>query len=251
MNIRLTRGAGILLGTIVLFQLGMIGLFQISNTFGMYVIAGLSLLVYGLGGFWFLKVVLYDWFPLLWQKLGSQGAALLVSGVTGLFWTFGHIRARIYLNTLTGVDPGNFNTTLIIFTTLYGLYVSVIVLWLLLVCVSLVKLLVPTLLAEPALAPAKESSSVRHFLTYALGPMSLLLLLGWLEVLPIGLIGKRILVAADFSHDSTCAVSSETQWVAPLKDQQGLTVSNVLIADVQSWWDIHFRIGPCNVNPEP
>ena len=46
--------------------------------------------------------------------------------------------------------------------------------------------------------------------------------------------GSALLVMTDFAHDKTCAVSSETHWVAPLKDRKDLEGTKVLIADVSS-----------------
>jgi hypothetical protein len=56
---------------------------------------------------------------------------------------------------------------------------------------------------------------------------------------------KGVLAFTEFSYDRTCAASSETRWVAPLKDRKELKVSNILIAEFQSFPDIQFSIGQC------
>jgi hypothetical protein len=58
-------------------------------------------------------------------------------------------------------------------------------------------------------------------------------------------LGSALLVATEFSYDQTCAASSQTRFVAPLKDRKELKVSNVLIADVTSWTTIQFSLGHC------
>jgi hypothetical protein len=75
-------------------------------------------------------------------------------------------------------------------------------------------------------------------------------------------VANFVLVMTEFSHDHTCAASSETRLVAPLKDRKEQTTSNVLIADLPPSWqkltisdiltgdlslltDIHFSIGQC------
>ena len=58
-------------------------------------------------------------------------------------------------------------------------------------------------------------------------------------------IANYVFVLTEFSYDRTCAVSSATHWVAPLKDRKEMKASNVLIANVQTWSDIQFSIGQC------
>ena len=57
--------------------------------------------------------------------------------------------------------------------------------------------------------------------------------------------GSALLVMTDFSYDKTCAVSSQTRLVAPLKDRKDLEGTKVLIADASSWTHIQFSIGQC------
>jgi hypothetical protein len=58
-----------------------------------------------------------------------------------------------------------------------------------------------------------------------------------------------VLVVTEFSYDKTCTASNETHWIAPLKDRKEMKISNVLIADVQSWTDIRFEISQCEKVP--
>ena len=57
--------------------------------------------------------------------------------------------------------------------------------------------------------------------------------------------GSALLVLTDFAYDKTCAVSSPTRLVAPLKERKDLDGTKVLIADLQSWTQIQFAVGQC------
>src|SRR5262249_24936939 len=64
-------------------------------------------------------------------------------------------------------------------------------------------------------------------------------------------VGTYVLFYTEFSHDRTCAASSATQWVIPLKDRKELKATNVLVATYHAWNDISFKIDQCDAQTQP
>jgi hypothetical protein len=59
-------------------------------------------------------------------------------------------------------------------------------------------------------------------------------------------VGTYVLFYTEFSHDRTCAASSATQWVVPLKDRKEFKATNVLVATYHAWNNIFFKIDQCD-----
>jgi hypothetical protein len=99
----------------------------------------------------------------------------------------------------------------------------------------------------------EKNIAVRTFFTYLAGPAAIMFLGMYLEQLPkrppldrwMHRAASSVLVLADFAHDKTCSVSSETRWIAPLKDRKEQDAPKVLIADLSAWPDIQFSFGAC------
>jgi hypothetical protein len=93
----------------------------------------------------------------------------------------------------------------------------------------------------------------RTFLIYTLGPIGIFICAVGIEQLPqhppldrvIHRAAAFILVRADFAYDKTCSASSDTHWVAPLKDRKEQDSPKVLIADLSMWPEIQFSFGAC------
>jgi hypothetical protein len=64
-------------------------------------------------------------------------------------------------------------------------------------------------------------------------------------------VGTYVLFYTEFSHDRTCAASSATQWVIPLKDRKEFKATNVLVATYHAWNNISFKIEQCDDATKP
>jgi hypothetical protein len=182
--------------------------------------------------------------------------------LNALAWLPGFWFARYVLNTLTGVDAANFTIALWVFTLGGIVYV-----WLFLIVICLGLMALTSIVTAFALAtwednrsffvglmtlsvPQPRPTRVGHHLMNAWAFMCVIFLPAIVEQNTtmrhtVKSLANFALVMSEFSHDRTCAASSATRWVAPLKDRKELKVSNVLIADVQSLADIQFSIGQC------
>jgi TRAP-type C4-dicarboxylate transport system permease small subunit len=73
-------------------------------------------------------MVWYEWYPKLKNTLDSVLVRYVFVGLTFLAGVYGYIQARHYLNTLTGVEPSNFPTTLLTFTA-----IAILTAWIMLI----------------------------------------------------------------------------------------------------------------------
>jgi hypothetical protein len=189
-------------------------------------------------------------------------------GVSWLAGLVAYIQARGWIMLLTEVDPNNFPRALIAFAGL--IFVPC---WLLiatgvgmnLVVVYLGAVLVVEhiwegiqffrgLFGKAALPkPQLLSLGAGHVWRLLFGIMGVFMLSGLLWDAArrppfegvFHKFGSAVLVMTDFSYDKTCAVSSQTRFVAPLKDRKDLEGTKVLIADAPSLTHIQFSIGQC------
>ena len=183
---------------------------------------------------------------------------------------YGQVRA--YINLLTGVDPGNFPTALTALTAL-----NILVWWL--VVIPIVILLWLSLSALPAVyaglmviarawrkkdqaeSPDRPVDGLKRRFWGALG-IFFLCWIGFLALVEnspvqqaLRIIASNVLVAAEFSYDRTCAISTKHRLVAQLKERRGIAtqVSRFSIAKQGSavWLIFHhftFSTGICD-NP--
>jgi hypothetical protein len=199
-----------------------------------------------IGMFFFLILfVLHSW----WLKFTEEIPLFVMLGVPG------YILARTYIHTLTGVDPSNFNTTLVLFTSITaGLLLALVhgILGGITGLVALVRGFWQWLEARRTRWPTVSSG----WEDIGIGLCILVVAFGlWkkacVDVIQdrIAILAKFALVQYEFSYDPPCTSSNKVRWVAPLKDRKELKISNVLIADVQSWTDIRFEISQCEKVP--
>jgi hypothetical protein len=199
----------------------------------------------------FIAEIWRKWYPALKQKLSPAiGRALFVT-LNALAGILAHISARHYLNTLTGVDPNNFPTTLLTFTALAGLSSWIALIGIgafifgVVYMVGMVVLNVweqfRILFSFKSLSVAQEPVvSIRRRIVHLFGAIGIgcgcLLLLSITRQPPftriVNLAASIVLVGSEFSYDQTCPVSSEKRLVAHLKDRKELKASRVLIADL-------------------
>jgi hypothetical protein len=188
---------------------------------------------------------------------------LLVLGIGGLAFVY----ARLYLNTLTGVDPGNFPKALTALTTfaIIPATISAISLTAALICIGFMVVMGIAVVRDeireysqkarwllglpPSQAQAFPTGRIMVNLVGACGVCVFCGLLVAGEVPPINhmvrVIASYTLVATEFSYDQTCPVSSKERLVTRLKDFKEAKPPMVLFAEERSWGDISFSIGTC------
>jgi hypothetical protein len=74
----------------------------------------------------FISAVWRKWYPALKNKLNPTLGGWLLVLLNASFGFVGHLVARYYLNTLTGVDPNNFPKALLAFTVPATAYIWLI-----------------------------------------------------------------------------------------------------------------------------
>jgi hypothetical protein len=150
--------------------------------------------------------------------------------------------ARVDINRVTGVDPGNFPTALTALTALITVVLWFAVLPLILELMAFIYMGVASLAGLRGSVGPKEIGGIsagrwgfRAFGAISLMIVGLALYLTlvmhpWTQ--RVGrLIATNMLVATEFSYDRTCAVSTEQRLVAQLKDRKERPVSLVSIAE--------------------
>jgi len=178
-----------------------------------------------------------------------------------------YAQVRVFINLVTGVDPGNFPTAL---TALAAL--NTLVMWLVVIPAVL-------LLMSAFYAVAMSVASVREKIGFsetpgvsrrrwglrAFGAFSLVFICMAAYGLPadtifvpraVHIFATHVLIATEYSYDQTCAVSSERRLVAQLKDRRERPVSLVSIAEEGSvaWFIFRhftFSTGTCNDQLQP
>jgi hypothetical protein len=192
-------------------------------------------------------------YPALQQKLGPTGMrymyGALVTATGGLAYVF----ARLYLNTLTGVDPGNFPKALTALTTFALVPASIFTIALIAALMSF-GFMVAMVIAMGWSEIQRYSQQVRWLLGLplsqaralpvgrimvnmlgAFGIIAFCSLLVEGEVPPINHVVRAVaaytLVVTEFSYDHTCPGSSKERLVARLKDFKEAKPPTVLIAE--------------------
>jgi hypothetical protein len=206
-------------------------------------------------------------YPALQQKLGPTVMryvyAALVAATGGMAFVF----ARLYLNTLTGVDPGNFPKALTALTTFAFVPASIFTIALIAALISFGLMMAMFIdmvwcelhnhwqqframwrLSRPQ-AWFLPSWRIMVNLFGAFGVMAFCAMLVAGEVPPINRVVRVVaaytLVATEFSYDHTCPASSKERLVARLKDFKEIKPPRVLFAGQSSWGEVHFSIGTC------
>jgi hypothetical protein len=215
-----------------------------------------------IGCAWFVWILLSRWYPTLREKFGLPRIYKVLIGLNALAWLPGFWVARYALNSITGVDAGNFPTALWAFTLGGIVYVWLI---LMILCLGLTAFKSMSMffilwvweeirrffldLVTLSIHPQRLTRTGRH-LRDTCAFMCVIFLLGMVGENTtmrhaVKSFATIVLVLTEFSYDHTCTASSETRWVAPLKDRKEMKVSNILIADVQSLTHIQLTIGHC------
>jgi hypothetical protein len=208
-------------------------------------------------------------YPNLKDTLNAPLMRLLLLGLSWLAGLLAYIQARNWIMALTEVDPNNFPRALIAFAGLAfppcwlvittGLGMLVLPLYLFVVYViaciwGFIQGLRSGWLGI-AVKPPPEIIAKR----LCRGPVLFIGIMGLVGITGLLLsaahrppfetlfrkVGSNLLVMTDFAYDKTCAVSSQTRWVAPLKDRKDLEGTKILIADASSSTHIQFSIGQC------
>jgi hypothetical protein len=227
-----------------------------SPTWGPVVLWGIILL----GCARFVWIITFRWYPAVKARFGLPRVIKVFLGVNALLWLPGFCFARYTLNSITGVDAGNFPTALWAFTlgSIVYVWLVLVMVWLGLTCLKSLVMIgsleswdeVRTFwFLTNAKRPQRPLPIGRHFMDL-LAAFSIIALIGMGTEHPatsrtLHAVANLVLVGTEFSHDRTCAASSATRWVVPLKDRKEVKASNVLIANVQTWSDIQFSIGQC------
>ena len=235
----------------------------ISPTWGPVVRWGTLLL----GSAWFVQAIISRWYPALKQRLGLTRVFKVLVGLNALAWLPGYCVARYVLNSVTGVDAGNFPTALWVFTLggIAYIWFLLIILWLFLMSLKafvMIGLLwvwgeVRTLLWDlPQARQFKRSLPIGRNFRDLFATFCVMALVGIGVNHPImertvDAVANLVLVGTEFSHDRTCAASSATRWVAPLKDRKEFKSSNVLVATYHTWNNISFKIEQCDDTTKP
>jgi hypothetical protein len=226
---------------------------------------------YGICTLGFIAQAWHEWYPALKQKWGISYVVIATNLILGVA---AYALACEYINRLTGVNPDNFIKALTVFTTfamvpvwmmtiaimaaamaivsIMGLPVidilsrwHIINLWYWLRNLPRVRLLLGLPLAEKPDFPMTRFVG-RMFGALGIFALCSLLLTGFPPVnRAVRVAATTVLVLTQYSHDRTCAVSSEHRRVAFLKDRKEMTASIVSIADVSSWPEISFTTGTC------
>jgi hypothetical protein len=206
-------------------------------------------------------------YPALQRQLGTIGKgcvySLLGMSASGLAYVF----ARQYINTVTGVDPGNFSKALGTLTTFalvpalfYIIALSAALIGVGFMAVMIIDTIGCDLLNHWQQFRALWSSSRPQtwFLPHwripvnMIGAFGIFLFCGLLmvgEEAPISYAGRavatHILVFTEFSHDHTCPRSSKERLVARLNDFQETKPRRFLFAEQLSPGDVQFSIDTC------
>jgi hypothetical protein len=223
---------------------------------------GIVCTIVGFVGFW------RHVYPALKETLNAPLVRLLLLGLSWLAGLLAYIQARVWIMVLTEVDPNNFPRALIAFAglifPLYWLGITTgIGMNVILACFGVAWVIgeiwgfIQGLRGMFGLAvkpiPEIFSKGTRHGGVLLIGMMGLFVLTGLLwdrasrppfESV-FRKVGSALLVMTDFAYDKTCAVSSHTRLVAPLKDRKDLEGTKVLIADAPSLAHIQFSVGQC------
>jgi hypothetical protein len=135
----------------------------------------------------------------------------------------GYMLARTYLHALTGVDPNNFNATLLLFTSITaGVLLALVhaMLGSITALVAMPRAVWQWVQSRGQWGPARRVEWADIFL----GVFIVVFLLSfWLRscfdtlATYVNDAAKIVVVHYEFAHDPTCAVSTEYRWVAPLK----------------------------------
>jgi hypothetical protein len=206
-------------------------------------------------------------YPALQQKLGPTVMRyvykLLVIAIGGLAFVF----ARQYLNTLTGVDPGNFPTARIALATFALVPASIFSIALIAALIGFgftVAMFIDMVWCElhnhwqqfRAMWSLSRPQAwflpdwrimVNLFGAFGIFAFCSLLVVG--EIPPLNRVGRVVaaytLVFTEFSYDHTCPRSSKERLVARLKEFKETKPPRFLFAEQASWGDVHFSIGTC------
>jgi hypothetical protein len=214
----------------------------------------------------FLYDVWHRWYPALKQKLGPTGMryvyGLLAMVISGLAF----VLARTYINTLTGVPPLNFPTALTTLTT-FALVPAAILAIALIAALIVMGYMVAIVIADIreriqrfsqlirsllGLSPAqKRAIPIGRIFVNGVGAFWIfgfccMLLAGEVPGVNrvVRVVATYVLVHTEFSYDRTCAVSSETRWVARLQDRKEMRASQVMIVEEYPSGDVTFSIVP-------
>jgi len=196
----------------------------------------------------FVWIVTFRWYPAVKTRFGWPRIIKVFLGVNALLWLPGFCFARYTLNSITGVDAGNFPTALWAFT-LGGIgYV-----WL-----NLTILCLGFMMFKSMVMVFIRGTVHRPFRRHGLDLFTAFCVFGFVGMSFEYLVTNRtpeivanlVLMGTEFAHDRTCAASSPTRWVVPLKDRKEFTSSNVLVATYHAWNNISFKIDKCDDTPK-
>jgi hypothetical protein len=225
----------------------------------------------------FIDQVCHEWYPALKQKPGMKYVFLAMNFIIGIA---AYASAYGYINSVTGVDPGNFIKALGIFTV-----VTMGPAWMMTVATMAAVMAMASMMAMPILdilsrwgiidlwywirnlprvrstlslsSVEKRELITTRFVGRMFGALGVFALCGLLLIgLPpvnrvVHVLATTVLVMTQFSYDRTCTVSNEHRRVAYLKDRKEMKASIVSIADVRSWPDISFTTGTCDNAIQP
>ena len=220
-----------------------------------------------LGSAWFVQAIISRWYPALKQRLGLPRVLKVLMGLNALAWLPGYCVARYVLNSVTGIDAGNFPTALWVFTlgSIAYVWLNLIMLWLFLMILKNAVVLGGLWLRhegrtflwdlihpgcpKPSLPIGRHGKELfASFCVMGLIGMSFEYLT---KNRTLESIGNLVLFATEFSRDRTCAASSATQWVIPLKDRKEFKATNVLVATYHAWNNISFKIDQYDAQTQP
>ena len=253
--------AGLQLIGLLIFAKVFLGLL-LNPTWGPVVLWSIILL----GCARFVWTITFRWYPVVKARFGLPRVIKVFLGLNALLWLPGFCFARYTLNSITGVDAGNFPTALWAFTlgSIAYVWLVLIMLWLGLTFLKSI-VMIGSLMSwdevrtsfwylTRAERPQRPLPIGRHFMDL-LAAFSIIALIGMGAEHPatsrtLGAVANLVLVGTEFSHDRTCAASSATRWVAPLKDRKEFKSSNVLVATYHAWNNISFKIDQCDDTPK-
>jgi hypothetical protein len=214
----------------------------------------------------FAWTVTFRWYPAVKARVGLPRVIKVFLGLNALLWLPGFCFARYALNSITGVDAGNFPTALWAFTlgSIAYVWLLLLLIWLFLTSLKSMVMIGSLMVWDAgrnffwdltqAGRPKRSLPIGRHFMDL-LAAFSILALIGMGAEHPatsrtLDAVANLILIGTEFSHDRTCAASSATRWVVPLKDRKEFKSSNVLVATYHAWNNISFKIDQCDDTPQ-
>jgi hypothetical protein len=231
----------------------------LNPTWGPVVLWGIILL----GCARFVWTITFRWYPVVKARFGLPRVIKVFLGLNALLWLPGFCFARYALNSITGVDAGHFPTALWAFTLggIACVWLVLILLWLGLTSFKSFVMVGSLMtwdevrtffwdLTQPG-RPKRPLPIGRHLMDLA-ATFSVIMLIGMgsehssATRRTLDALANLVLVGTEFSHDRTCAASSATRWVAPLKDRKEFKSSNVLVATYHAWNNISFKIDQCD-----